>query len=261
MIDMRRGDGEWVALGDYLTAADHLQILSMHGETGELEMSNGECLGTLFLRHGEVVEAVCARCQVTGLDASLCLMCMSEGRCRYRRANHAHPNVIHEPTAALLLDAARWTDEGRRLCQRDRVGHGEIHAEWVLLIDFGPEGRAVPLEQRKLRIGRSGECDVVVLMRSVSRLHAEIEASGDKVILRDLGSTNGTLVNGRPIWEAHVDPDDEIRFGDVRARLVTKADAMTLRKTERLPVTSVVGYADTMHIGPEIHTARKARAA
>lgn len=261
MIDIRRGEGEWVALGDYLTAADHLQILSMHGETGELEMSNGECLGTLFLRHGEVVEAVCARRQVTGMDASLCLMCMREGRCRYRRAHHAHPNVIHEPTAALLLDAARWTDEGKRLCRMDRAPRLEVHAEWVLLIDFGAEGRAVPLEQSKTRIGRGGDCDVVILMVSVSRRHAEIEVDGEKVILRDLGSTNGTLVNGRPIWEAHITPDDEVRFGNVRARLVTKADAMALRETEHLPVTSVVGYADTMHIGPEIQTARKARAA
>lgn len=257
MIDIRRGDGDWVSLCDYLTVTDHLQLLSVHGETGELELSNGKCLGTLFLEHGEVIEALCARQQITGTDASLCLMCMRDAKCRYRRRDHARAKVIDEPTPTLLMDAACWTDEGRRLCGADRIEEETRRTEWILLVDFGPEGLIVPLDRPRMRVGRGSECDVVILMRSVSRQHAEIEISGDQVVLRDLDSTNGTLVNGQPIQEATITQDDEVQFGDIRAKFISKADAKQYRKTKPMRATSVIGYADTMHIGGDYPTIRK----
>lgn len=50
---------------------------------------------------------------------------------------------------------------------------------------------------------------------SVSSHHAEILLIGDQLHVRDLGSTNGTFLNGEPIADAALNPGDEVRFGAV----------------------------------------------
>ena len=65
------------------------------------------------------------------------------------------------------------------------------------------------------RIGSLGENDVVIDTDFVSRHHAEIHAGGGSIRIEDLGSTNGTLVNGAPIQSSPLQPGDRIRIGDV----------------------------------------------
>jgi hypothetical protein len=63
-------------------------------------------------------------------------------------------------------------------------------------------------------IGRSRQCDVVVDDPNVSRTHAELRPRGGSWVLTDLGSTNGSSVNGRRIdAPTVVKPGDEIEFG------------------------------------------------
>lgn len=59
------------------------------------------------------------------------------------------------------------------------------------------QGRAVPIEQRRVVIGRSHECDVQVADPNVSRRHCELRQEGATYWLVDLGSTNGIEVDGR----------------------------------------------------------------
>jgi pSer/pThr/pTyr-binding forkhead associated (FHA) protein len=67
----------------------------------------------------------------------------------------------------------------------------------------GPNG-ATPLVQDVINLGRNSENDVVVPARAASRLHAQIQRSGDGMFfLYDMGGTNGTLVNGARITDAH----------------------------------------------------------
>ncbi len=66
------------------------------------------------------------------------------------------------------------------------------------------------------RIGRADECDVHLADPSVSRAHAVVETVGDEPIVRDLGSTNGTFVNGQRIETKTLHDGDELRFGNTR---------------------------------------------
>jgi FHA domain-containing protein/uncharacterized protein DUF1707 len=69
-------------------------------------------------------------------------------------------------------------------------------------------------------IGRASECECVVTHPSVSRRHAELRRAGDAWLLRDLGSRNGTRVNGmRVTEEVAVRPGDQLNLGGVRYRL------------------------------------------
>lgn len=71
------------------------------------------------------------------------------------------------------------------------------------------------LRRGRTRIGSLGDNDVVIETQAVSRYHAEIHASRNKIEIEDLRSTNGTLVNGAPIKSSPIQPGDRIRIGDV----------------------------------------------
>ena len=63
-------------------------------------------------------------------------------------------------------------------------------------------------------IGRSPACDLVLRDDSVSRRHLMLSIDGDHVVVTDLGSTNGTLLNGRWITLAEARPGDVLRLGE-----------------------------------------------
>ncbi|MFR9797644.1 FHA domain-containing protein [Streptomyces sp. MS06] len=74
--------------------------------------------------------------------------------------------------------------------------------------------------QQPLRIGRDPVNGLRLSHESVSRVHAELHRQGDRWVLRDLGSTNGTTVNGRRVLgAAAVRPGDQVGFGSVAFRL------------------------------------------
>jgi hypothetical protein len=78
---------------------------------------------------------------------------------------------------------------------------------------------ALPAGDRQIVLGRARDCDCVLADPSVSRRHAELRREGERWLLRDLGSRNGTRVNGvRLLDEAEVGPGDRVSFGDARFR-------------------------------------------
>jgi hypothetical protein len=78
---------------------------------------------------------------------------------------------------------------------------------------------AASLTGGRLLLGRSPSCGLVFADDTVSRRHAELRLHEGRWILRDLGSSNGTWVNGRQVMEAEVAPGDEIHLGACRFRL------------------------------------------
>lgn len=64
-----------------------------------------------------------------------------------------------------------------------------------------------------LFIGRSGQCDITVADPTVSRRHCEIYTQNGTLHLRDLGSSNLTLVNGQPVKAAQLQPGNRITVG------------------------------------------------
>lgn len=79
-------------------------------------------------------------------------------------------------------------------------------------------GRSYRLHGAKSSIGRSEENDLVLVDPRVSRFHAEVERTPRGYIIRDLGSTNGTRLKGRPIQERLLEEGDVLTLGDTEMR-------------------------------------------
>jgi len=83
----------------------------------------------------------------------------------------------------------------------------------LLMVDGPSSGTRFFIEKAELVIGRDDRCDVVIPDRQVSRQHASITLRDDGYILKDLGSKNGTFVNGREVDGPHALQDgDEIQI-------------------------------------------------
>lgn len=67
------------------------------------------------------------------------------------------------------------------------------------------------------RVGRLADNDIVLDDKRVSRHHAEVSKQGNRWVLRDIGSTNGTAVNGKIVREAVLKPGDTISLGGLEA--------------------------------------------
>lgn len=84
----------------------------------------------------------------------------------------------------------------------------------LILIERGEESRAMRLNDGITTVGRLPECDVVLSDPGASRRHAEIVRNGDAFTLTDLGSTNGTMVNGEPVTRWVLEEGDRITIGE-----------------------------------------------
>ncbi len=76
-------------------------------------------------------------------------------------------------------------------------------------------GKVIPLRSRTV-IGKGSECDLVLNEPSMSRRHAMIENTPDGLFLRDLGSANGTFVNGTSVRDTVLRPGDQLAFDQNR---------------------------------------------
>jgi pSer/pThr/pTyr-binding forkhead associated (FHA) protein len=100
-----------------------------------------------------------------------------------------------------------------------------MHAGLPLRIRH-PDGsvKTVPLPSGStIKIGRAASCDIPLEDTSLSRIHAVIEVSGGAMTLLDLGSANGTEVNGRAVTKAPLQIGDVIRVGNVTIELGASA--------------------------------------
>ena len=89
--------------------------------------------------------------------------------------------------------------------------------------DGGGEARRVTIENYPFRIGRAESADLRVESVEVSREHAEITERNGMWLVRDLGSTNGTQVNGKPIQEMLLADGDILKVAETEMTFIASA--------------------------------------
>ncbi len=85
-----------------------------------------------------------------------------------------------------------------------------------MVMRTGPTpGKAFPLSKAEIIIGRDVACDIVVNDAEISRRHAKLTMQGNGYVLEDLGSTNGTFVDGQRLMGPHpLQPGDLVLLGE-----------------------------------------------
>jgi predicted component of type VI protein secretion system len=115
----------------------------------------------------------------------------------------------HEPaggadpslTRAISLDSAQ------------RLGFSSGSALLEVLGDSGEVKERISLASSPVTVGRLSVNDIVLGDANVSRRHAEFRSDGGHWVLTDLGSTNGSLINGKPVTERQLHDADTLTFG------------------------------------------------
>ena len=89
-------------------------------------------------------------------------------------------------------------------------------AQFQFVMRSGPTvGKVYPLEAQEIFIGRDSANLVAINDAEVSRKHARMELRGSAYVIQDLGSTNGTFVNGQRVGGTQVlNPGDSVSFGE-----------------------------------------------
>ena len=123
--------------------------------------------------------------------------------------------------AALLINVGE--DGSLNLGQvRVTSNTASVQVEWTPALDVA--GQRYVLNKARTVVGRDASADIQVNDNGLSRQHFEILWDGAKAGVRDLGSTNGTKVDGRPITEIGIGADTQIQAGhsDFVFKLIAK---------------------------------------
>lgn len=114
-------------------------------------------------------------------------------------------------------------------------------------------GQVIPLNRRKFLIGREQDCQLRPNSEMVSRHHCVFSLDDFSVRLRDLGSTNGTLVNGERIQrEIVLTNTDRILIGNLEFELVVRADVQAPEADSRILPTAVLANEETQVSAPTV---------
>lgn len=102
-----------------------------------------------------------------------------------------------------------------------RTAAGEV--SWRAVVDV--EGKRHPLTKSRTVIGRGSDADITIADAGTSRRHVEILWDGERAMVRDMNSTNGTKLNGATVAEAALTPDSVVTIGrtDIVFRVVPQA--------------------------------------
>lgn len=99
-------------------------------------------------------------------------------------------------------------------------------AQYVLeILDGDRAGQTLAVADQAIRIGRKPSNDLVLADEKTSGVHAEVVLEGDRHVLRDLGSTNGTFLDGKRVTEIVLTPGDVVTIGRLRVKFRAEGEA------------------------------------
>jgi pSer/pThr/pTyr-binding forkhead associated (FHA) protein len=89
----------------------------------------------------------------------------------------------------------------------------------LVILNQGMTGRTFEVNVERTTVGRVEDNTFQIADASVSSHHAEILLQGPDLLIKDIGSTNGTFINGEKISEAVLKPGQTLRFGQVELKI------------------------------------------
>ncbi|MBT3182225.1 MAG: sigma 54-dependent Fis family transcriptional regulator [Deltaproteobacteria bacterium] len=116
----------------------------------------------------------------------------------------------------------------------------------LVVVDGPNRGKKLTLNKNLTKIGKRETNDLVIVDKTVSRNHLEIEYSSDSFLLRDLGSTNGSFLNGSKVKEAYLSPGDHIKVGNTTIEFVAYDEKVKIEPSINEEFGKMVGKSRKM---------------
>jgi transcriptional regulator with PAS, ATPase and Fis domain len=134
-------------------------------------------------------------------------------------------------------------EETRRL---DQVTELRVPALELVVVDGPSRGARAEVVGGLARVGTAEGATLRLDDRAVSRIHCEIRVEGPRIVLRDLGSTNGTFVDAVRVRDADIPAGTVVRVGDSTFRVEAKGTQGILALSEKTELGELVGASVAM---------------
>jgi diguanylate cyclase (GGDEF)-like protein len=129
-----------------------------------------------------------------------------------------------------------------------RISERPVSKEACLVVIYGLDlGRKYNLDRQTIVIGRSSKADIQIDQEAVSRNHCKIINSGKAILLRDLGSTNGTYVNDELVDEYVLRDGDFIKIGRCIFKFLTGNNIENAYHEEIYRLTTIDGLTQVFN--------------
>ena len=102
-------------------------------------------------------------------------------------------------------------------------------------------GREYVIEKSTIRVGSLPESDLTIDDETVSRNHLEIRKEKDGYVLKDLGSTNGTFINGTKVKEAYLHSGSLIKIGKTEVKFVPQDEEIEIYPSKKTKFGNIIG--------------------
>jgi len=232
-----------------------LQMCCQSRRSGQITFRSGESYGFIFIQHGKVLHAMCGT--IEGEEAVYTMLTWPGGGFTLNEDILPHKKTITLTWEQLLFEGARRADEGMILMgttsdvpvtTAEPASSNRAQENQPKLVITRPDlpPSSLELVNEYTHVGRTPGNEIALPYPSVSSRHCIFILSGVDVVLRDLNSSNGTLVNGTAINETVLRPGDVIQVGTVqikfeagikRPKLNTQV-ALPKKSTEPVPVAT-----------------------
>ncbi len=122
-----------------------------------------------------------------------------------------------------------WDDD-TKIASKEEIAKQPISKDrdraYLIVLAGASVGEMYKIAKEQTIIGRGNQADIHVVDDGISRRHAEIVHVGDKILVRDLGSTNGTFCNGDRVTEQSLKDGDKIQVGSTTILKFTFHDSL-----------------------------------
>ncbi len=199
---------------------------AMSGRTGCLQVRHGDLTGEIYLHRGLVAHAVCRA--LMGEKAFSLILRWPPSPFDWQPNATADLSTLQASVQDLLIKQAfvpEWSDDEIALLltfgdpELDVQTPADIATDEVVFCGAVRGKDCQPFwfrfDQEEAIIGRVADfCHIVILDPSVSGKHAALRLAGQRLQVRDLGSTNGTKVDGRLVSQAEIRIGQSVGFGN-----------------------------------------------
>jgi len=207
--------------------AEIIQMCCLGRRSGQITFRSGESFGFVYVQHGKVLHAMCGVNE--GEEAIYLMLTWPGGTFSLDEGILPHKKTVMLTWEQLLFEGARRADfggggpkqpMGAPVITPEPATSNRATESQPKLIVMSPDQppATYELEEEYTHVGRAAGNEIALPFPSVSNRHCIFILSGPDIVLRDLNSSNGTLINGEPVTEVVLRPGDVIQVGVVQIK-------------------------------------------